>query len=278
MRPLFPGNRMRLGGYVIHGNNRDTLGPCLDSLLAVCDEVVAVDSSSTDGSAELEQARGVRAIVHPWEGYGAARVVAAEALAGCDYLFFLDSDEVLGGGGAEAIRAWRAAGPTLPHYRLPRRDWAELPTGRFLYRTERHVRLVRADAAAWRRSMIVHEALPRREAGYVDAPIDHRFATAIEGLAAKQERYALLWAIRAHGEGKRPRSTVGRRAGHVLRDCVVKGGALRGGSDAVRLAWAVSNYHQKKYVYLRELRAGRHAELVRAFAEGRYADVFRLTS
>jgi (heptosyl)LPS beta-1,4-glucosyltransferase len=266
---------MRLGGYVIHGNNRDTLEPCLDSLLAVCDEVVAVDSCSTDGSAELVRARGVRAIVHPWEGYGAARVVAAEALAGCDYVFFLDSDEALGEAAVAAIRAWHAARPTLPHYRLPRRDWAELSTGRFLFRVERHVRLVRGDALAWKRSMIVHEALPRREAGFVDAPIDHRFATAIEGLAAKQERYALLWAIRAHAGGQRARPAAGRRIGHVLRDCVVKGGAWRGGVEAWRLAWAVSNYHAKKYVYLRELEAGAHAELVRAFAEGRYAELFR---
>jgi glycosyltransferase involved in cell wall biosynthesis len=266
---------MRLGGFVIHGNNRDTLGPCLDSLLAVCDEVVAVDSCSTDGSAELTRARGVRAVIHPWEGYGAARVAAAEALRDCDYLFFLDSDERLADGAAEAIRAWRDLGPTLPHYRLPRRDWAELPSGRFLFRTERHVRLVRADAAAWRRTMIVHEALPRREAGFVPAPIEHRFATAVEGLAEKQEKYALLWAIRAHAEGRRPRSTAGRRVGHVLRDGVVKGALFRGGLDALRLAWAVSNYHEKKYMYLREIEAGGHPEKVRAFAEGRFAELFR---
>ncbi len=266
---------MRLGGFVIHGNNRDTLAPCLDSLLAVSEEVVAIDSCSSDGSAELVRERGIRSIVHPWEGYGAARVRAAEALAGCDYLFFLDSDEALDKAAVETLRAWKRSNPALPYYRLPRRDWACLPTGRFLFRVERHIRLLRGDAPNWKRSMIVHEAVPRGETGSVDAPIDHRFATAIEGLAEKQERYALLWALRAHGEGRRPRSNVGRRLGHVLRDCAVKGALLRGGLPAVQLAWAVSNYHARKYDYLRELQAGQHADLARAFAEGRYAELFR---
>ena len=68
---------MRLGGFVIHGNNADTLARCLDAIAAVADEVVAVDSCSSDGSAELARSRGIRQVVHRWEGYGAARQVAA---------------------------------------------------------------------------------------------------------------------------------------------------------------------------------------------------------
>jgi glycosyltransferase involved in cell wall biosynthesis len=75
---------MRLGGFVIHGNARQTLAACVDSLKAVCDEVVAVDSHSDDGSAELLDASGVRRIVHSWEGYGAARAVAGGTPAYCE--------------------------------------------------------------------------------------------------------------------------------------------------------------------------------------------------
>ena len=143
---------MRLGGYVIHGNAAETLPRCLDSLLAVCDEVVAVDSASTDGSADLDRARGVRVVSHPWEGYGAARAVGARALAGCDYQLFLDSDEWFGPEAIEALRAWKRSGPTAPRYVLLRNDWAELPTGRFVFRTEHHVRIARRDAATWDRA------------------------------------------------------------------------------------------------------------------------------
>src|SRR5690606_2673628 len=207
---------MRLGGFVIHGNNRETLGDCLDSLLSVCDEVVAVDSCSTDGSAEIVRSRGVRSVVLPWHGYGAARQAAARELANCDYLFFLDSDERLAPEAAEAIAGWRRSNPHLPHYLLPRRDWVQFPSRSFVLRTEWHVRLVRRDAATWKPEMIVHEALPRRPAARLRAPIEHRFMTSTEELEAKQDWYALLWAVQAHASGRRPGRAWLARPVHVL--------------------------------------------------------------
>jgi len=131
---------MRLGGFVIHGSAAATLGACLESLAAVCDELVAVDSGSCDGSAELVRASGARRVEHPWCGYGAARVAAVAALAPCDYVFFLDSDERLLPGAVEAIRRWKESSPAAPYVRLALRDWAELPGRRFLFRTEHRVR------------------------------------------------------------------------------------------------------------------------------------------
>lgn len=266
---------MRIGGFVIHGNNADTLARCLESLHAVCDEVVAIDSCSTDGSAEISRGSGARHVVVPWQGYGFARAAGAAELQHCDWIFFLDSDEWLGEGAAEAFARWRASNPTLPHYRLQRRDWAELPGHRFVYRSERHVRLVKREAATWTPQMVVHEALPRRESGFMDAVIEHRFATSVEELVSKQDRYALLWAVRANAEGKRPKSTLLQRPAHVARDCLLKGGLFRGGVDALRLGWGVSRYHKRKHELLREVQQGLHPHAVQAFAEGRFADLFR---
>ncbi|WP_373048656.1 glycosyltransferase family 2 protein [Vulgatibacter sp.] len=266
---------MRIGGFVIHGNNADTLPRCLDSLASVCDEVVAVDSCSTDGSAQIARAAGARHVVVPWQGYGFARAAAAAQLAACDFIFFLDSDEWLAEGAVEDFARFRTSRPTLPHYRLERRDWAELPGHRFVYRSERHVRLVRREAATWTPQMVVHEALPRRESSSMGAVIEHRFATSVEELVSKQDRYALLWAIRANAEGKRPKSTLLQRPAHLVRDCVIKGGLFRGGVDALRLGWGVSRYHVRKHELLREVERGEHAEAVRAFADGRFADLFR---
>ena len=84
---------VRLGGFVIHGNNKSTLKACVESLRSVCDEVVAVDSCSTDGSAELVRSLGARSETLPWQGFGAARAKAMSLLAPADYVFFLDSDE-----------------------------------------------------------------------------------------------------------------------------------------------------------------------------------------
>ncbi|WP_043435162.1 glycosyltransferase family 2 protein [Cystobacter fuscus] len=267
---------MRLGGYVIHGNNRDTLERCLASLSAVCDEVVALDSQSTDGSVELARKMGVRSVSRPWRGYGAARTAAMEALGSYDYVFYLDSDEHLEPEALQTLREWRRSAPTAPAYRLPRRDWAELDGHRFLYRTEWRARLVRGEAAVWRPEMIVHEALPRMHAPRLHAPIEHRFATSLQGREAKEERYALLWAVRAFAEGRRLKPAALQRPAHLLRDCLVHGALWRGGLDALRLAWAVSIYHSSKYRHLGALKKGGFPELRKAFAEGRYEEVFAL--
>ncbi|TQF17351.1 glycosyltransferase family 2 protein [Myxococcus llanfairpwllgwyngyllgogerychwyrndrobwllllantysiliogogogochensis] len=265
---------MRLGGYVLHRDNKDTLEPCLRGLLALCDDVVALDSGATDGSGELARSLGARSVPHSWKGYGAARVAAVNALAPCDYVFYLDSDESLEPGAVDTLRAWKGSSPDADVYRLPRRDWAEVEGRRFLFRTQWRARLVRREKAVWHARHIVHEALPKMRGGRVLAPIDHRFATSVARRCAKEERYALMWALRAHFEQRRLKPVVIQRLAAWVRDCVLTGAVFRGGADASRLAWGVAGYHSTKYAYLRQLREGRFAELARIYSEERYDELF----
>jgi (heptosyl)LPS beta-1,4-glucosyltransferase len=267
---------LRLGAFVIHGDNGATLGRCLDSLAKVAESCVAVDTGSTDGSAALARARGIRRLELRWEGYGAARARGAEALRDCDYVFFLDSDEWLEAAAVEALRAWKAAGPTAPHYTLVRRDWAVLGGRRFLYRTERHVRLVRRDLARWTPEMIVHETLPRAETIRLPIVFEHGFADDVEAMRAKAERYALLWAIRFRRTRRRMKPPALQHLAHLLRETLLKGAAFRGGLPAVQLARAIAFNHARKYELLRAVRAGGYPELVRAYDEGRLDELFRL--
>lgn len=266
---------MRLSGFVIHGNNQDTLPRCLEGLLSVCDEVVALDSMSTDGSTEIARRMGARSVSMPWAGYGAARAAAVTALSNPDYVFFLDSDEYLEPEAIQAILDWKASKPHMPVYRLPRHDWAEVDGHRFLYRTEWRARLIQRDAAVWRPDMIVHEALPRMRSERLHAPIEHRFTTSLSWRAAKEERYAVLWAVMAFSAERKLKPAWIQRPAHVLRDCLLHGALWRGGLRALKLAWVVAGYHAAKYRYLRELREGHHLELLQAFREQRYGELFQ---
>lgn len=269
---------MRLGGFVIHANNRATLARCLESIAVVADSCVAIDTGSTDGSSELSRERGFRSIVRRWEGYGAARAVAVHALRDCDYIFFLDSDEWLEPDAASALLAWKRGAPVAPHYALNRRDWAELDGRRFLYRTEHHVRLFRHDSASWRRDMIVHEALPPAATVRMPVAVEHHFADSVDAMRRKVERYALLWAIRYRRDARRVKPPILQHLVHFLREALFKGAAFRGGTAAVQLAEAVAYHHARKYSLLREVRRGAYPELVQAFEEDRLVDLFRLVS
>jgi glycosyltransferase involved in cell wall biosynthesis len=267
---------IRLGGFVIHGDNQGTLARCLDSLCAVADTCVAVDTGSKDGSAQLVRERDILRLPRRWEGYGAARAAAVEALQGCDYLFFLDSDEWLEPEAVAALQAWKSSAPRAAHYSLVRRDWAHLGGHPFLYRTERHVRLVRRDAAQWDRRMIVHEALPPAETVRLPVMLEHQFADSVDSMRSKVERYALLWAIRFREDRRPNKPALLQHVAHLLRETLLKGSLFRGGLRAVELADAVAYHHARKYTLLQEVRRGAHADMVEAFEQGRLEDLFRL--
>lgn len=267
---------MRLGGFVIFGNNRPTLGRCLDSLQAVADEVVAVDSQSTDGSAELVASRGLRSLNTAWRGYGAARVAATSMLQAFDYFFYLDSDEWLEADAVRLLREWKESSPSLPLYTVKRRNWVELSTRKFLFFTDRRGRLVRREFALWTEKMIVHEALPSLPNEATGAFVEHTFATSIEDRSAKDDRYALLWAVRMAAEGRTPKPVSVERAAHQFKYSVLYGGMIRGGLDGLRLAASVGRYHGRKHEFLRAIRVGGFPELAAAYASGEYERVMKM--
>ena len=83
--------RPSLSACVITLDEADRIEACLDSL-AFCDEVVVVDSGSTDGTRERAAAKGARVIEHAFQGYRAQKDFAVLAAAH-DWVLCLDADE-----------------------------------------------------------------------------------------------------------------------------------------------------------------------------------------
>ena len=270
--------RPRIGGYVIHGNARETLGVCLDDLVATCDDVVAIDTGSHDGSDELVRQRGVRSVRIPWRGYGDARARAVENLtAGFDYVFFLDSDERLAPNGVEALRAWQAESPQGAVYQLVRQDWVTIEGRRFVFRSAKRKRLLRADCALWNAKMIVHEAIRIPAVRCLPATIEHAFVPSLAALARRSEkyaRYALLSALRAHLERRTAWPPAIAAAVRALRDTIGSGAVFRGGSAAFPVLAAEARLEFDKYRMLKRLRRGEFPELVEFFNVGDYDKLF----
>jgi (heptosyl)LPS beta-1,4-glucosyltransferase len=76
---------------IVCANAADTLeAACLSAAWA--DELIVVDSGSTDATAEIAQRFAHRYILEPWRGYAGQKKFAAE-LSKHDWIFFLDGDE-----------------------------------------------------------------------------------------------------------------------------------------------------------------------------------------
>jgi glycosyltransferase involved in cell wall biosynthesis len=76
-------------------NEDENLRRCLDSVRDSVDEIIVVDTGSTDRSVEIAESYGARVFYHPWEGsFSKARNYSLK-YATCDWILILDADEEL---------------------------------------------------------------------------------------------------------------------------------------------------------------------------------------
>jgi glycosyltransferase involved in cell wall biosynthesis len=79
---------------IITKNEERNIQRCLDSLKPVVDEIIVVDSNSTDNTVALCRQAGARVIVQDWLGYGPQKNLGHNA-ASHDYILSIDADEAL---------------------------------------------------------------------------------------------------------------------------------------------------------------------------------------
>ncbi|HEX4608633.1 MAG TPA: glycosyltransferase family 2 protein, partial [Urbifossiella sp.] len=103
--PAAEPRRQRVSLTMIVRDEEANLGPCLDAVRDLVDEIVVVDTGSADRTPEVAAARGARVVTFPWrDDFAAARNVGLDAARG-DWIFWLDADERLGPADRDKARA-----------------------------------------------------------------------------------------------------------------------------------------------------------------------------
>ncbi len=77
---------------VISRNEEELIGQCLESAASFCDEMIVVDSFSTDRTVEIARTLGARVFEREFQGYIAQKQFAFEQARG-EWIFSLDADE-----------------------------------------------------------------------------------------------------------------------------------------------------------------------------------------
>lgn len=85
---------MRISGLVITYNEEKHIGKCIDALFRVCDEVIIIDSLSTDNTVKIAEKKGVKVISQPFLGDGPQRTYGLPFCSN-DWILNLDADEFL---------------------------------------------------------------------------------------------------------------------------------------------------------------------------------------
>lgn len=104
---------VKISAVVITFNEENNIGRCLESLAGTVDEIIVVDSYSTDATGEICKEHGVAFVQHPFEGHIEQKNYALTC-ASSDCVLSLDADEALSETLVESIRAarenWHADG------------------------------------------------------------------------------------------------------------------------------------------------------------------------
>jgi len=120
---------MRLSLAMIVKNEAPRLAHCLESVRGLVDEMIVVDTGSTDGTADLARSLGATVLPHAWQDdFAEARNAALAACTG-DWILVLDADEALDARDHGAIRT-ALEDPSAHAYRLWMRNY--LKSGAFL--------------------------------------------------------------------------------------------------------------------------------------------------
>ncbi len=111
-----------LSAVITTFNNAGTLPRCLDSVRELADDLVVVDSHSTDSSTAIAVDHQARLIRQAFLGYGPQKQLAVD-LAQHDWVLLLDADEALSAALQQEIRTLKQQGFSGPGYRFGRREW-----------------------------------------------------------------------------------------------------------------------------------------------------------
>jgi tetratricopeptide (TPR) repeat protein len=109
-----PAKDMTLGLCMIVKDEEEMLGKCLEAAAPAVDEIIIVDTGSTDRTIEIAKEFGATVIEQPWTGsFSDARNTSFEAST-TDWIIYLDADEVLVADDVERLKAltgktWREA-------------------------------------------------------------------------------------------------------------------------------------------------------------------------
>lgn len=109
-----PAEGQTLSLVMIVKDEEEMLPRCLGAAAAFVDEIVVVDTGSSDRTVEIAESFGARVLHHEWTGsFADARNVSFDA-ATCDWTLYLDADEVLVAEDGPKLRAllgqtWREA-------------------------------------------------------------------------------------------------------------------------------------------------------------------------
>ena len=248
---------MTLSVIVIAKDEESSIGRTLASV-AFADEIVVVDSGSSDRTVEIARERAAKVTVTmDWPGFGPQKNRALDLATG-DWVLSLDADEWLSEESAAEIRRTVASAKAdVSAYRLPRRSSF---CGRFLHHSgwwpDYVVRLFRRDRGRFSDDIVHERLIVAGSVATLSEPILHETFVDLEDLVDKMNRYSTASAAQLGREGRTAGlgEAIARALWAFVRTYILRAGFLDGREGFML---AISTAEGTYYRYAKLMRSPR---------------------
>ncbi|MFH1121561.1 MAG: glycosyltransferase family 2 protein [Bacteroidota bacterium] len=247
-----------LSVVIITLNEERNIGRCLASVAGIADDVVVVDSGSTDRTGDICHEFGARFITHPWLGFVETKNFA-NAQSKYPLILSLDADEALS---EELYASILAVKETSVENAFTMNRLTNY-CGKWIrhcgWYPDRKIRLFNRNQARWT-GLVIHETLtvePGIKVKHLEGDLQHYSYYTVTDHIAQANRFTDLTAEEAFRKGKRAviAQILFKPPVRFARDYFFKLGFLDGyyGFIVCRISAQATFY---KYIKLRQLNAG----------------------
>lgn len=240
-----------LSAIVITRNEAHNLHDCLQSMHGLVDEIIVVDSQSSDNTVAIAQQHGAK-VSQPadWPGFGPQKNRALD-LATCDWVFSIDADERVTPELAAEIKNLLQSGDANAAYKVPR---LSSYCGKFIHHAgwqpDYVLRLFKRGTARFSDDLVHERVVTEQPVHALKQHLLHYSYLNFSQVLSKVDAYSTASAKQAYARGKR--SSVAGALGHgawaFFRTYIIRRGLLDG---AHGLALSISNAETSYYKYLK---------------------------
>jgi glycosyltransferase involved in cell wall biosynthesis len=244
---------MRISATIITFNEERNIARAMESLRC-CDEIVVVDSGSTDRTAEIAEKLGAKMLDSPWPGYARQKNLAAEH-ASNDWILSVDADEALSEALEGEIWQIKKNGPKFDAYTMPR--MAQY-MGRWILHSgwypDRKVRLYNRSKARWVGDFVHESVEVNGRVGHLESDLLHFTCDSFAEHFKTMDRYTTLAAEQIVSQRKQPGwgKLLLDPPWTFLRSYVVQRG-FQDGLEGLTIAYMAALYNFVKYAKARNM-------------------------
>ncbi len=193
---------MKISATIVTLNEERNIARAIESLRCA-DEIVVVDSGSTDRTCEVAQKLGANVIHEPWRGYAAQKNYAS-SVASHEWILSIDADESVSEELEAEILLLKKEGPRCDGYSFPRlAQYLGRWIGHGGWYPDRKIRLYRRTKAEWTGDFVHESVCLTGVAGELQGNLLHFTCDSLSAHMRTLDRYTTLAAEEIVARGDR---------------------------------------------------------------------------